>query len=89
MGLYRDKRACPKNLSPLEHNRGIEGLATGLASKVISILSSWVNCLADSGYGVIGRILQSARTRTGLCMCKNKVSFHTKNNISFVLFENM
>ena len=33
MGLYRDKRACPKNLSPLEHNIGIEGLATGLAGQ--------------------------------------------------------
>ena len=57
-------------------------------SKVISILSSWVNCPSDSGYGVIGRILQSARTRTGLCLCRNKASFHTKKNISFVLLEN-
>ena len=58
-------------------------------SKVISILSSWVNCPSDSGYGIIGRILLSARTRTGLCLCRNKASFHTKKKISFVLLENI
>ena len=47
-----------------------------------------MNGLAECSYDVWGRILPSARTRTGLCMCKNKVSFHTKNNLSFVLLEN-
>ena len=33
--------------------------------------------------------MQSARKRSGLCMCINKVIFHTEKNIAFVLLENI